>query len=239
MFKFFRKHRSVVLVFLAACVAGLILSGIGGTSLMPSGNDTIVKVNGKNITQTMFDRIYNQMVRQQNDTSPQNRQQLMGQALNEVIRAEVFSQEAEKYGVKVTDQELQYQLSSIPAFQKEGRFDPPTYVQVIGQSFGVGPKEFEKNHRKDLAARKLNMLLSSSIHVSDDQFENEYRKALATEKDPKRLKALKDKPQDFRRSLEEKEINAVFGDWLNQLNSNLKVNIVSDRFQKSLAAPAQ
>jgi hypothetical protein len=110
---------------------------------------------------------------------------------------------------------------------------------MIYQSFGVSPQDFEKTHKKELAARKLNMLIASSIHVSDADSQQKYMDALATEKDPKKRKELQEKPQEFQRSLLDHEINLVFSDWLNQLNSNLKVNIVSDRFQKMLSGAPQ
>lgn len=238
MFKFFRRHRTVVMVSLALCVGGLVLFGVGGTSLMSSPQDTIVKVNGESITQMEFDRLYNQLVRQHSDGTPTQRQQMMGQALNELIRQKVFAQEAKRYGIHVTDQELQLQLAAIPAFQKDGHFDPQTYVQVVSQSVGTTVPDFEKMHKKDMAGRKLNQLVATAIHVPDSVVTAELNQRLQVEKDPKKRKELRENPELLRQELEERQINMVFSDWLNQLNSSLKVNIVSDRFQKLMNAPA-
>jgi hypothetical protein len=220
---------------MAACIAGLILFGIGGTSVMTSSQDTIAKVNGAKISAKQFDRVYNQMARQKPEATPQERQQILSQALNEVIREEVFSQEADKYGITVTDHELQIQLASIPAFQKEGKFDPQTYVQVVAQMFGTSPTEFEKNHKKDVAARKLNQLIAFSIHIPDSDLTSALDQRLKSEKDPKKLKEMKQNPEAVKNELRDKQINLVFSDWLNQLNSNLKVNITSERFKKRLS----
>ena len=58
--------------------------------------------------------------------------------------------------------------------------------------------------------------------------------------DAKKRKALKENPELLRQEMRDKETNIVFGDWLNQLNSNLKVTFVSDTFKKRMgAAPAQ
>src|SRR5690242_12851391 len=99
MFKFLRRHRAFVMVFMAACIAGLLLFGIGGSSLMSSPQDTILKVNGQKVTQVQFDRLYNQLSRQQNVVTAEQRQQLFGQALNEIIRQEVFYQQSKRYGI--------------------------------------------------------------------------------------------------------------------------------------------
>jgi parvulin-like peptidyl-prolyl isomerase len=239
MFKSFRRHRTVVMVFMAACIAGLLLFGIGGTSLLSSPQDVIVKVNGKKVTQMQFDRIYHQITRQRTETDPKDNQRLLGQALNELIRQEVFYQEAKKYGIEVTDQEMQYQLASIPAFQREGQFDPQTYVRVVSQAFGTTPNEFEKDHKKDVAARKLNQLIASAVQISDRVQSLQLEAMIQNEEDPKRKKELKEKPEEFIQELRNREMNLVYSDWLNQLNSGLKVNIVSDRFQKMLSGQPQ
>jgi parvulin-like peptidyl-prolyl isomerase len=238
MFKFFRRHRTLVLVALAACVGGLVLFGAGGSSFMASPQDTIVKVNGRALKADQFDRIYRMMSRQQADTSPAAQQQLMGQALNEMIRQEVLSDEAKRYGLTVTDEELALQLASIPAFQREGRFDPATYDQVVRRTFGTPPHEFEKNHRKDLLVRKLNLLIASSVQVSDAEVKEQGAAILEAEKDPKVRKELASDAAKMRERVREREINLVFNDWLNRMNSELKVSIVSDRFRQRLGGPA-
>jgi hypothetical protein len=236
MFKFFRRHRTIVLIALVACVAGLILFGAGGSSFMASPRDTIVKVNGKNLKSDQFERIHMAMLRQQQDTSPAAQQQLMGQALNELIRQEVLSEEAKRYGITVTDEELRLQLASIPAFQREGRFDPATYEQMVRRMFGSPPHEFEKNHRKDLAVRKLNLLIASSVQVSDAEAKLQEAVVLDAEKDPKARKELVAEKAKLRERIRDRQINLVFGDWLNRLNSELKVSIVSDQFRRRLGA---
>src|SRR5262245_22091292 len=111
MFKFFRRHRTVVMVALAACVGGLILFGVGGSSFMASPQDTVVKVNGKKLTGEQFERVFRAISRNQTDTSPKSQQQLMGQALNELIRQEVLYDQSQRYGMVVTDDELRMQLA--------------------------------------------------------------------------------------------------------------------------------
>jgi hypothetical protein len=238
MFQFFRRHRTLVMIALAACVAGLVLFGAGGSSFMASPRDTIVKVNGKELKGEQFERVYQAMSRQQPDASPAAQQQLMGQALNEMIRQEVLSDEAKRYGITVTDEELRLNLASIPAFQRDGRFDPATYEQVVRRMFGAPPHEFEKNHRKDLAVRKLNLLIATSVHVSDAEAKLHESATLEAEKDPKVRKELEKEKGKLRDRIRERQTNLVFGDWLNKLNSDLKVTIVSEEFRRRLGAPA-
>lgn len=240
MFKFFRRHNTVVMISLAACTLGLLLFGIGGSSMMSSPQDVIARVNGRKITQLDFDRIYQVMQRQQEkEPTSAQQQQLTGQAFNEVIRQQVLSDEAKRYGFDVTDDELRIQLAAIPAFQKDGHFDPATYEGVVRRMFGMSPHEFEKSHKKDLIVRKLNLLVASSVQLSDAEF-NLYKDAiLAQEKDAKARKELESDPVKLRDRIRDHQINLVFNDWLNRLNAQLKVSIVSDTFRQRLGSPAK
>jgi parvulin-like peptidyl-prolyl isomerase len=238
MFRFFRKHRTLVMTSMAVCLVGLLFFGIGTTSFLPSANDVIVKVNGEKIRQSQFDRLYNQIMRQKNNAKPEERQQVTGQALNELIRQEVFAQEAKKFGIEVSDQELQLTLSGIPAFQKDGHFDPQTYVRALALNLNTTPNDFEKGHKKDLAAQRVNRWIASVVHIPDDVFEAALINRIKTETDPKKRKEMEANPEVAREELRNKELNLVFSDWLGQLNSNLKVNIVSETFRQRLNAPA-
>lgn len=229
------------MVFLAACILGLLLFGIGGNALTTSPQDTIIKINGQKVSQIDFDRLYNQMMRQRETsaTTQEQRDQIQSQAFQELIRQEVFAQEAKKYGIEIPDQVLQMQLANIPAFQKDGQFDGATYVRVIGQSFNMRPRDFEKTHKKDIAARQLNSLIATSVNVSEDELRTALEARLKIETDAKKRKELQADPEKLRQELKEKQLNLVFGDWLNQLNSTLKINIVSESFRKRMGQPAQ
>lgn len=240
MFQFFRRHRTVVLVSLTFVMIALLLFGVGGTSFMSSPHDTIVKVNGTKVSQVQFDRVYNQLLRQnQGGSTPQERQQMMQQALNELIRQEVYYQESKKYGLRVPDQELQAQIASIPLFQREGQFNPMVYRQAVAQVMGISANEFEKGFRKDLAGRKLNQLIMTTVQVPEREFQQELQARLAAEKDSKKRKELQDKPRIVKNELRDRELNLVFSDWLAQVNSRLKVDVVSEPFRQRMNNAAQ
>jgi peptidyl-prolyl cis-trans isomerase D len=235
MFRFLRKHRKILFVALAACIIGMIFFGIGTNVVTHSPYDSVIKVNGRKISQADFDRAYNQMMKQKSDLKPEERQQVMSQTMNELIREEVFDQESKKYGIFVSDQELQMQLLGTPAFQKNGKFDPQTYFQTLHQVFDMSPKEYEKIRMKDLAGRKVNMLIASAINVSDIELNDEIQNRLAKDTDKKIRKEIQENPEGVRDEMKNHELNLVFQDWLNNINSNLKVEIVSDSFKNRLS----
>lgn len=238
MFKFLRRHRTVVLITLSAVLVGLPLFGIGGSAFL-SSQDAIIEINGSKVSQREFDNIHKQILRQQEDATPEQRNQAAGAALQELIRREVLFQEAKKYGIHVPEQELQMQIISVPAFQTEGQFDPNKYVQTVSQAFQMTPKEFENARMKELAARKLNNLIASSVHISDPIVMDALPQRLKIEEDKEKIKELKENPDILRDEIRNRDVNLVFNDWLAQINSNLKVNFISKTFQERLSGSAQ
>jgi peptidyl-prolyl cis-trans isomerase D len=211
---------------MAFCILGLLLFGIGGGSMAPSPYDAILKVNGAKVTQADFDRLYRQASRQRAASTPEEQKQLEAEVIQELIRAEVFSQEAKAYGIQVPDQDLQLHIANYPAFQKEGKFDPQQYQQTVTQVFGMPIEEFEKARRKDIMAQKLTALINASVHVPDSVLKGALQNRLAIETDKKKKKELQENPEALREEIRNKEANLVFSDWLNQVNSQLSGKIV-------------
>ncbi len=113
------------------------------------------------------------------------------------------------------------------------------YEQGIRRMFGMAPADFEASHRKDLEARKLNLLIASAVHVPDSEVDWETDKLLSDEKDPKERAKLASDPEKVRERLREKQINLVFADWLTRVNADLKVTPVSEAFRQRLAGTAK
>jgi peptidyl-prolyl cis-trans isomerase D len=220
---------------MAVCILGLLLFGIGGGSMAPSQYDPILKINGAKVTQADFDRLYRQASRQRDVTAPEQQKQLEAEVIQELIRAEVFSQEAKKFGIKVPDQDLQLHIANYPAFQKEGKFDGQQYVQTVTQVLGMPIADFEKARRKDIASQKLTALINASVQIPDSVLQSALKNRLAIETDKKKKKELQDDPEALREELRNKEANLVFADWLGQVNSSLRVEPVSEAMKKRLA----
>jgi len=225
---------------LAFVILGVALFGIGGNLIRTSPHDTVVKVNGQKITQARFDQLYQQIQRQmKEDLTGDARKRLTSETLNELIRIEVFDQEATKYDIHLPDQELQLTIASYPAFQTQGKFDPNTYYKTVYQVLGTTPKAFEEEQRKNIAGRKMNFLIASAVQIPDDQVTAQLPQRLAIETDKKKVKELKDTPEIFKNELRQRDVNLVMQDWLAQMNSTLKVTFVSETFKKRLSGAAE
>lgn len=239
MSKFLRKHKTILFVAMAIIFISLPFFGVGSNYLLSSPQDVVVKINGEKVKRKDYDRLLRQRLRQNPESTAEQRKQMNSEALNELVRITVFNQEAKKFKIHVPDQELRFIIEHTPAFQKDGRFDPPTYMRALTQVAETSPDEFEKFQRKDMAARKLNQLIASAVHVSDAELKDALPARLAIETDSKKKMELFKDPEKLRSEIQNQEINWVFQDWFGQINSKLKVLIVSERFKKSLSGDTQ
>ncbi|MBS3758197.1 MAG: SurA N-terminal domain-containing protein [Desulfobacterales bacterium] len=87
------------------------------------------------------------------------------QAIDQVIKEELLRQTAEKYNLQVAPAELAETITSIPAFQKNGRFNQRQYKMVLNQN-RLSPESFEALQRESMLIEKLRSIVTSGIQVS-------------------------------------------------------------------------
>ncbi|HWP47786.1 MAG TPA: peptidylprolyl isomerase [Candidatus Limnocylindrales bacterium] len=95
-------------------------------------------------------------------------------ALESLIEKELLLAEAEKRGMKISEEELLDTITKYQVFQKDGKFDPDQYKFVLLRS-GITPQEFEESIQEDLLIQKLEAAIQDGIKVSDKEVELEYR----------------------------------------------------------------
>lgn len=128
-------------------IAGVIISiiiltfalwGIHSYFIGGENNQTIVQVNGVDITRQQvaaaFERLRRQMQLQQgeNHLPPQNDDKaLKDRALNGLIDLEVLKQASIKDGFRISDQQLDSFLQTIPEFQVNGQFSMERFHEAL------------------------------------------------------------------------------------------------------------
>ena len=100
------------------------------------------------------------------------------QVLQLLIEEQVAAIEAERQGIRVSDEELAEQIVSLPVFQENGQFiGQERYRQfLMSQNPPITTSEFESSFRQDLLIDKLRNALTNWIAVSDDEIDREYRR---------------------------------------------------------------
>ena len=175
----------VILVTVTFMFFGIYPSAMSGR--------TVAKVDGYVIGADDLNRVYRSMednYRQlMKDKMPDNFSKILrAQALRELVQDRLLVQEADRVGLRVTDEELQAYIMHVPAFVVQGAFNKASYDRVL-QNINMKPADFEENQRDYLLRRKLERLVEDAVSVSDAELPAAY-----ASKNPKA------KPGDFEKN---------------------------------------
>ncbi len=175
-----RKHMNWILWgTLALIIVTFLFFGIYPSS---STGRMVAKVNGDVISYDEWNRVYqNLMERYRQIFKGQSNEGLTkllkNQALQELIQERLLSQEADRMGIRISDEELRKSILDIPAFNPGGRFDQKTYEYYLDR-INLTPAVFEASQRESLRRERLMQIVGDSVAVSDD----EVSKAVAAQK---------------------------------------------------------
>src|SRR5262249_22753458 len=99
------------------------------------------------------------------------------QILQQMVDEQAALAEAERQGIRVSDEELAQQIFSIPALQENGRFiGEQRYEQLLAAQYPPMTKgDFEETLRRNMMVDKLRAALTDWIAVTDPELEREYR----------------------------------------------------------------
>jgi peptidyl-prolyl cis-trans isomerase D len=232
MMNFLRKHmRTIFLITIIGFLAGAFV-GFGSYFF---GNktvaDAVVEINGEQIPYKRFANYLNReldgMRQQKQEVNDEIIKQKKQEVLQDLIQEEVFSKEAAKYGITVSDGELAADIQHYPAFQREGHFDRNSYFQVVFQVLRTTPREFEDSRRKQIAVFKLRRLIASGVVITEPELKLEYFNAnRGNMKDFE-----KDRAKFFEKIRQEKTM-LVFGEWFKFLNQNMRLKVHLQEIEK-------
>jgi peptidyl-prolyl cis-trans isomerase D len=98
------------------------------------------------------------------------------QILQQMIDERASLAEAERQGIRVSDEELAQQILSIPGLQENGRFvGELRYEQILrSQNPPLTKAQFEEDFRRSMMISKLQAALTGWMTVSDAELEREY-----------------------------------------------------------------
>jgi len=224
MMNFFRRYsRTILLITVIIFTAGAFV-GFGGYYFTRGWRaDTVALVNGKKILYSAFlnylQRTINNLQEQNQEITDELLKQKKEEILRDLIQEEVFYQEAKKYGIIVTDEELAADIQRIPAFQKDNHFDHNTYFQVLRYVIRMTPEEFEESRRRTIAIAKLRYLIAGSVKVTDKELELVYLQEKGD------LKNYFRDYETFRQNYLDQKTFFVFSEWFQQLGRQLKVKV--------------
>jgi peptidyl-prolyl cis-trans isomerase D len=165
-------------------VAGVVLGAIGlvfvfwGINWTLSAPTYAAKVNGTEISSNEVRQTYQQQLAQieRQSSAPLDdamRNEIKRRVLDEYVNSEALVSRADDLGYRVSDGELLAEMSKIPAFQVDGKFDQAHALAVLNAQ-GRSVSEIEGLFRRDAKLRQLDAALSASSFATPTEMK-EYR----------------------------------------------------------------
>lgn len=230
---FAKKKKQIYLIIAGVLILGSF-AGFGTHFMDRSPLDAALVIGERNIPYARYQAIYQRALEQQKNNSAEPltdnvRGMIKRQVVQMLVQETVFLNEADRYGVRVTDAELAQMIQSVPEFKTEGRFDPRRYQQLLSQNH-LRVAEFEEEQRRQIQVQKAQYLMASAIKISPLEFNRAYQAALARASAEEKKTLLAD-PEKFRESLREQEIQNTLQDWYSVASTQLKVRVNVDKLE--------
>ncbi|MBK5964271.1 peptidylprolyl isomerase [Thiocystis minor] len=102
--------------------------------------------------------------------------QLRAEVLDEMVREVLLLDATRRLGLRVSDREIQLQVLSESAFQKDGRFDQDSYERIL-ELQGMTPALFEARLRQQMTGTQLVRAVSGSEFVTRSELSQYQRLA--------------------------------------------------------------
>ena len=161
----------IIKIILGLIVLVFVFLGMG--SMGSKRGSQVALVNDTPITMDAFRRSYQNVVEQMRRRFGDNLNddllkllQVKKMAVDRLIEDQLISQEADRLGITISDEELQASLVAIPAFQKDDKFDLDTYRRVLSRN-RLSPETFEPTQRETLRQTRVRELVLNNIKVTD------------------------------------------------------------------------
>ena len=153
----------------------------------PPRENIVAEVNEETITQRDYRRRYDarrQALQRQLGASYRADvmdQLVQQQVINSLVEEKLLQMFVEQHNIQVGDEELAAAIQSDSSFQKNGKFDFPSYRSILGQS-GFTPESYEQYLRDDRKISILPRIIESSSFITESRA-SQYTKLLNQKRD--------------------------------------------------------
>ncbi|WP_409423536.1 SurA N-terminal domain-containing protein [Pseudoalteromonas sp. RW-H-Ap-1] len=184
----------VAKIILGAVILSFALAGIG-SYLGQTTEQPVAEVNGIKISQTEFNRAYqNERSRLEQQfgeyftqiaADPNYMAQIRQGVIDRLVQQELQSQLAAELGLRVSDDSVRKTILELPYFQIGEKFNNDRYLQVIRQ-MNFQPDAFREYLRKDMTRSQL----VSAVAGTDFALQNELKSAIALQQQTRSIDYL-------------------------------------------------
>lgn len=182
MIKILRERMQFLLVITLWVViiafVGTIFLVWGRGAVNPTGSNVIATVDGEAIPFDEYKKAYfrtvdtyKKILKDKYTDEMIEKMNLKRTVLNSLIEERIILSAASETGLMVSDEEVFDIISSMPAFQKDGKFNPEIYKRVLSAN-KYSPAAFERNLKEDIVKEKMRRLIKESVGYSEGEMQN-------------------------------------------------------------------
>jgi peptidyl-prolyl cis-trans isomerase D len=139
--------------------------------------------SGDEVSQVKVEQVARQQLQQRGPQYADNPMILNffeAQVGQQLVQQRVLLQEADKLGIRVTEDDVRQYLHTGPTGQvlfPDGKFiGTEQYQALIAQRLNMSVKDFEEGVRNDIIVRRMQALITAGVTVSDQEVRDAYRK---------------------------------------------------------------
>lgn len=153
---------AIIAVFVFFGLPGRLGAGVGSVARV---NNTLISIADFQQEENRILQYYQNLFGSQMDFSSQ-RQLLRQQALENLVRMELVSQNAQENGILATDAEVRdFIVKDIPFFQQNGQFQREFYSRYL-ENTRSAPGDFENKIRKDISNVRVRQMFETAARVT-------------------------------------------------------------------------
>lgn len=175
MFDLIHKHKRLVQLLLALMVLPFAFWGIDSYQRGGGTAQDLAKVAGQNITLQEFSQAQREqqerlraLLGRDFDASLLDTPEQRAELLDQLIQQRLLVVHTIKSNLVVTDEQLRDIITSLPAFQENGRFSKSRYDAML-RAQGMNDVVFEARLRRDIELQQLNGAVADSSLVGKAQ----------------------------------------------------------------------
>jgi peptidyl-prolyl cis-trans isomerase D len=183
----FNQLKWILIAIVAAFVFGFVFldMGLGGALRGKTEGAYAARVNGETISYNDYYRslksyedMYRQMYGGQFTPEMSAAMRLPTQVLDNLIEQRLLGQEARRLRLSATPEEVRSKLLSLPVFNQDGKFvGMELYNRYVTGPLGYpSAADFEEDLARDIALKKMESALTSSVVISPKAADAEYRR---------------------------------------------------------------
>ncbi|MGC2518425.1 MAG: SurA N-terminal domain-containing protein [Burkholderiales bacterium] len=168
MFNWIHGNKRLVQVVLALIVIPFAFWGVNFYQNAFTGGNVVASVEGQKITEQEFGEALRQqqerlrsLLGRNFDPALLDAPEMRLELLEGMISQRLLTQYAFRHNMTIGDEQLRETISSIPAFQEDGRFSKARYEAMLSAQ-GYSPLSFEASLRRDLVLQQLTGALADS-----------------------------------------------------------------------------